>query len=246
MTLAVVDDSPDARFALITLLKRNLQQADVFEADGVESGLQLIKKVKPEVVFLDVMMGDGTGFDLLSKIPNPDFKVVFVSGYDTFAVRAFKFSAVDYLVKPVVESELVETISKLSKVLTQQGLHLMLQALQLNSDQSKKRKQLVLRDTDNVYAIDVHDIIRCQSTDNYTTFYTLNQKPIMVTKPLKEFDEMLEEFDFFRVHQSHLINLDFLAKFQRKEGGFAILKDGTEIPVATRKREPLLEKLASR
>ena len=104
----------------------------------------------------------------------------------------------------------------------------------------------MLRDTDNVYAIDVHDIIRCQSNDNYTTFYTINQKPIMVTRPLKEFDEMLEEFDFFRVHQSHLINLDFLAKFQRKEGGFAILKDGSEIPVASRKREPLLEKLSSR
>lgn len=246
MILAVVDDSPDARVALITLLKKYLSQAIVHEADSVQTGYDLIHRVKPDIVFLDVMMPDGTGFDLLSKIPNTDFKIVFVSGYDTFAVRAFKFSAIDYLVKPVVEHELVETIGKLSKALTQQGLNLMLQALQLNTDQSKKRKQLVLRDTDNVYAIDVHDIIRCQSNDNYTTFYTINQKPIMVTRPLKEFDEMLEEFDFFRVHQSHLINLDFLAKFQRKEGGFAILKDGSEIPVASRKREPLLEKLSSR
>lgn len=246
MTLAVVDDSPDARTTLITLLKKHLPQASVHEADGVEAGFKLIKQINPEVVFLDVMMGDGTGFDLLAKIPSIDFKIVFVSGYDTFAVRAFKFSAIDYLVKPVVESELIETISKLSKALTQQGLNLMLQALQLNTDQSKKKKQLVLRDTDNVYAIDVHDIIRCQSNDNYTIFYTTTQKPIMVTKPLKEFDEMLEDFDFFRVHQSHLINLDFLVKFQRKEGGFAILKDGSEIPVASRKREPLLEKLASR
>jgi two-component system, LytTR family, response regulator len=244
MTLAVVDDSPDARVTLITLLKKHLPQAAIHEADSVQSGYQLIHRIKPEIVFLDVMMPDGTGFDLLSKIPNPDFKIVFVSGYDTFAVRAFKFSAVDYLVKPVVEAELIETMSKLSKSLASQGLSLMLQALQLNSDQSKKKKQLVLRDIDNVYAIDVKDIIRCQSTDNYTTFYTVNQKPIMVSKPLKEFDELLEECNFFRVHQSHLINLGFLTKFQRKEGGFAILKDGSEIPVASRKREALIERLS--
>lgn len=246
MILAVIDDSPDARATLANLLKNQFPFAEIHEADGVQSGLQLIRKIKPEVIFLDVMMTDGTGFDLLAKIPHPDFKIVFVSGYDTFAVRAFKFSAVDYLVKPVVESELIETITRLSRALTQQGLNLMLQALQFNNDQSRKKKQLILRDTDNVYAIDVDDIVRCQSDDNYTTFYTINQKPIMVTRSLKEFDEMLEGFNFFRVHQSHLINLNFLAKFQRKEGGFAILKDGTEIPVATRKREPLLEKLSSR
>jgi len=246
MILAVIDDSSDARATLANLLKNQFPFAEIHEADGVQSGLQLIRKIKPEVIFLDVMMTDGTGFDLLAKIPSPDFKIVFVSGYDTFAVRAFKFSAVDYLVKPVVESELIETITRLSRALTQQGLNLMLQALQFNNDQSRKKKQLILRDTDNVYAIDVDDIVRCQSDDNYTTFYTVNQKPIMVTRPLKEFDEMLEGLDFFRVHQSHLINLNFLAKFQRKEGGFAILKDGTEIPVATRKREPLLEKLTSR
>jgi two-component system LytT family response regulator len=244
--LAVVDDSPDARFALITLLKKHVASVEIHEADSVGTGFQLINRVKPEIVFLDVMMPDGTGFDLLAKIPNPDFKVIFVSGYDTFAVRAFKFSAVDYLVKPVVEDELTETLARLSKVFTRQSMDLMLQALQLNSDHTKKKKQLVLRDTDAVYAIDVQDIIRCQSSDNYTTFYTTNQKPIMVSRPLKEFDELLEGFDFFRVHQSHLINLDYLAKFQRKEGGFAILKDGSEIPVASRKRELLLEKIATR
>jgi two-component system LytT family response regulator len=246
MTVAVIDDSDDARFALIELLKKHLPQAHVEEATGVEAGVTLIRKIKPEIVFLDVMMGDGTGFDLLSKIINPDFKVVFVSGYDRFAVRAFKFSAVDYLVKPVIESELIETLHRLSKVLSQQSINLMLSALQLNNDQSKKKKQLVLRDTDSVYSVDVKEIIRCQSSDNYTTFYFNNQTPLMISRPLKEFEELLEDFDFFRIHQSHLINLEYLQKFQRKEGGFAILKDGTEIPVASRRRELLIEKLNSR
>jgi two-component system, LytTR family, response regulator len=246
MTLAVVDDSPDARFALITLLKKHLPEVEIYEADSVSTGFQLINRIKPEIVFLDVMMADGTGFDLLTKIPAPDFKVVFVSGYDTFAVRAFKFSAVDYLVKPVVESELTETLSRLSKALTRQSMDLMLQALQLNSDQTKKKKQLVLRDADAVYAIDIHDIIRCQSSNNYTTFYFQHRPSLMITKPLKEFEELLEDMGFFRTHQSHLINLDHLEKFQRKEGGFAIMKDGTEIPVASRKRELLISKLSSR
>jgi two-component system, LytTR family, response regulator len=246
MTIAVIDDSPDARFTLITFLRKHLPQAAIEEADGVQNGLALIKRIKPEIVFLDVMMGDGNGFDLLSRIASPDFKVVFVSGYDSFAVRAFKFSAVDYLVKPVMESELIETLGRLSKAMSQQSFNLMLSALQLNSDQSKKKKQLVLRDAEAVYAVDVTDIIRCQSSDNYTTFYFSNQAPVMISRSLKEFEELLEDYDFFRVHQSHLINLNYLQKFQRKEGGFAILKDGTEIPVASRKRDGLIEKLSAR
>jgi two-component system LytT family response regulator len=246
MTIAIVDDSSDARSALISLLKRHVVNATIAEADGVESGVTLIQKVQPEVVFLDVMMPDGTGFDLLARIPNPDFKIVFVSGYDTFAVKAFKFSAVDYLVKPVVESELIDALGRLSKSLSKQGMDLMMAALQLNTDQTKKRKQLILRDAEAVYATDVKDIIRCQSSDNYTTFYFQGRPSLMVTKPLKDFEELLDELGFFRVHQSHLINLDYLEKFQRKEGGFAILKDGTEIPVASRKRELLISKLSSR
>lgn len=246
MTIAIVDDSCDARSALATLLKRNISNAIIVEADGVEDGISLVQRTKPEVVFLDVMMGDGTGFDLLSKIPNQDFKVVFVSGYDTYAVRAFKYSAVDYLVKPVVESELIDTLSRLSKSLSKQSIDLMMAALQINADQSKKRKQLVLRDAEAVYATDIKDIIRCQSSNNYTTFYFQGRPTLMITKPLKEFEELLEDMDFFRTHQSHLINLDYLEKFQRKEGGFAIMKDGTEIPVASRKRELLIEKLSNR
>ena len=246
MTIAVVDDSPDARFALITLLKKHVPMAIVHEADNVEKGIQLINKIKPETVFLDVMMPDGSGFDLLSKISNRDFNVVFVSGYDTFAVRAFKFSAIDYLVKPIVEAEFVETLTRLSKSFSRQGMDLMLAALQLNADQTKKRRQLILRDSEAVYATDVKDIVRCQSSDNYTTFFFQSRPSLMITKPLKEFEELLDDMGFVRTHQSHLINLDYLEKFQRKEGGFAILKDGTEIPVASRKRELLISKLSNR
>lgn len=246
MTITIVDDSVDARSALIALLQRHVVNATFTEADGVESGVLLIQKVKPHVLFLDVMMADGTGFDLLARIPNPDFKIVFVSGYDKYAVQAFKFSAVDFLLKPVVESELVDTLSRLSKSLSKQSMDLMLAALQINSDQTKRKRQLILRDAEAVYATDVKDIVRCQSSDNYTTFYFQNKTSLMVTKPLKDFEELLDEMGFFRVHQSHLINLDYLEKFQRKEGGFAIMKDGTEIPVASRKRELLINKLSNR
>jgi two-component system LytT family response regulator len=191
MNLAVIDDSDDARTALMILLKKHLPEANIFEAPDVESGLTIIRKVNPEIIFLDVMMPDGSGFDLLGKISNPTFKVVFVSGYDKFALQAFKFSAVDYLVKPVIEHELKDTLARLAKAISQQSMNLMLSALQLNADSRKARKQLVLRDIDNVYVVDVNEIIRCQSTDSYTTFYILNQKPIIVSKQLKEYEELL-------------------------------------------------------
>lgn len=246
MTLAIIDDSADARMALSYLLKKYLPEIQIIEANDVRSGISIINRFHPEIVFLDVMMPDGSGFDLLLQISNPGFKVVFVSGYDKFALQAFKFSAVDYLVKPVNEDELKETLERLSKAISQQSVQMMFSALQLNIDKRNTKKQLVLRDIENVYIVEVNEIMRCQSSDSYTTFYLVNQKPIVVSRQLKEYEELLEDFDFFRVHQSHLINLNYLQKFQRKDGGHAILKDGTEIPVASRRRELLLEKLTRR
>lgn len=244
MRVALIDDEPDARATLRSLLKMELPSAFFQEADGVEAGLNLIQQFQPEVVFLDVMMKDGTGFDLLRQLSTMPFKLIIVSGHDEFALKAFRFSAIDYLVKPVDADELHATLGRLQAVKNQewqQVMNVLRQGVHANKDPDRK---LILKDMNAIYVVSTSSIIRCEASDNYTTFYLTDQSPIVVSKPLKEYDELLAPLQFLRVHQSHLINLRYLQQFNRREGGSIKMKDGSEVPVSSRKREMLISELS--
>jgi two-component system, LytTR family, response regulator len=243
MKVAIIDDEEDARVTLSTLLLSEDPAVFIKEANGVSSGLSLISTFAPDLVFLDVMMPDGTGFDLLKQLPAIDFKLVIVSGHHEFALQAFRFSAIDYLVKPVDQDELHEALTRV-RVTAAQPWQQMMDVLKQSIQPTKETdRKIVLKDMNAVYVVSVSSIIRCEASDNYTTFYLADQAPIIVSRPLKEYEELLSPLKFFRAHQSHLINLNHLQQFNKREGGSITMKDGSEVPVSTRKREALLAEL---
>lgn len=243
MKIALIDDEADARKTLHLLLKTEAT-AEIREASGVESGIALLHSFQPDIVFLDIMMKDGTGFDLLNRLSVIGFKLVIVSGHDEFALKAFRFSAIDYLLKPVDQDELRKTLARIqtaNQYPWQQMMEVLKQSIQpvIGTD-----RRIVLRDMNTVYVVSVSSIIRCEASDNYTTFYLTDQAPIIVSRPLKEYDELFAPSGFFRTHQSHLINLNHLKQFNKREGGSITMKDGSEVPVSSRKRELLLDELS--
>jgi two-component system, LytTR family, response regulator len=244
MKVAIIDDEEDARVTLRMLLLSEEPTASIKEANGVASGLLLISTFVPDLVFLDVMMKDGTGFDLLKQLPSINFKLVIASGHDEFALQAFRFSAIDYLVKPVDQDELRSALARMKPAASQPWQQMMEVLRQSIQPEKEAARKILLKDMNAVYVVSVDSIIRCEASDNYTTFFLTDQAPIVVSRPLKEYDEMLAPLKFIRVHQSHLINLNHLQQFNKREGGSIKMKDGSEVPVSSRKREALIAQLS--
>lgn len=212
--------------------------AVVGTADGVESGFESIGRYSPDLVLLDIRMEDGLAFDLLNKLDHIDFKIIFITAFEEYALQAIKFSALDYLLKPVSLLELEAAITKAENQMIK-DLHVQLAELN-NNLQSINNKRIVLRTAEKLHIIPVQNIIRCEADRNYSRFYLENGKSIIVSHPVKEYENMLVEQGFFRVHKSHLVNLSFIEEYVKSEGGNVILTDGTSIPVAERKKNSLL------
>lgn len=241
MNVAIVDDEVDARSTLKFYLNQFQPDWILHEADSVANGLTLVQTKKPDLVFLDVMMRDGTGFDLLKQLPSISFKLVIISGHQEFALQAFRFSAIDYLIKPVDTDELRETLARITTASDQPWSKIMDVLKQAIQPAPVSDRKIVLKDLNAVYVVPVVSIVRCEASDNYTTFYLSDQEPIIVSRPLKEYDDLLSAMNFLRVHQSHLVNLNYLKQFNKREGGSLTLKDGSEVPVSSRRRDILLD-----
>lgn len=211
-----------------------------------QQAIKAITLLNPELIFLDVQLDDKTGFDLLKALPQIDFDIIFTTAYEEFAIRAIKFSAIDYLLKPIDADDLDAALLKLSneksKKITSQKIDLLLQNAQLNSGTFKK---ILVSTIAGFEFIDISNIVRCQSDINYTTIYLTDKQKLVVAKTLKEFEELLSEYSFFRVHNSHLINLSFIKSYKRGKGGSIKLTDGTEVEVSSRRKDEFLKKLAS-
>lgn len=231
----IIDDIQEAVDVLTEDLKHFCKNIQVVgSANGVVEGAKVIRETKPNLVFLDIQMPDGTGFDLLEILGDVDFKLIFTTASDEYAVKAFKFSAIDYLLKPIDPDDLVQAVEKMEQ---QNGLNTRLNVLKENLNAPKK---MALNTVDKIHIVELDDVVRLESEINYTKFYFKDQSKLMVTKTLKEFDKMLGGKQFVRVHQSHLINVDFIKEYS-KQSMSVVLKDGSEIPVSTRKKATLMD-----
>jgi len=237
----IIDDEAHIRETLTTLLADYCPQVKVVgEAEGVTSGMNIIRTKRPDLVLLDIQMKDGTGFDMLNHFDNIGFKVIFVTAYEKHALEAFRFSAVDYILKPVNPEKLADAVERVQK-LVQNTFNTQLNALKENLDPANTtNKKLVLRTLDNVYLVNSRDIIHCRSDDCYTIIKTIEGEKIMVSRVLKEFDELLSDHGFFRIHRSHLVNLQHIKRFDKQEGGHVVMTTDDRIPVSSRSRERLM------
>jgi len=235
----IIDDEENNRERLVRLIDEHFPKISIIgEADGVESGIQVIEKLTPELVLLDIEMDDGNAFDLLEKIGNIFFKIIFITAYEQYALKAFKYSALDYLLKPVLVENLKRAFERAENQLLA-DLKLQLSTLQMNL-QSPKNKTIVLKTSEKIFLVDIVEIIRCESDVNYTRFFTKEGKQYMVSSPMKEYEDVLEEQGFFRIHKSHIINISFIDSFDKKNW-IIILKDNSRLPVSRRKKTELLE-----
>jgi two-component system LytT family response regulator len=248
LRVLIVDDEDHMRDTLIRLLELHCPEVLVVgQAAGVKSGSAAINEFHPDLVLLDIQMKDGTGFDLLYSLPSIDFKVIFVTAYDQYAVQAFRCCAVDYLLKPVDPEHLAEAVDRAGQII-QEHFNLQMKALEENlKSVNRQHKKIIIKTTENIHLLDLKNIISCESDNSYTTINTSEGDKILVSKTLKDYEDMLAECGFYRVHKSFLINLLHIKRFERQDGGYIVLTNDVRIPVASRKRDELLqlfEKLA--
>ncbi len=214
------------------------------EGKNVKSGIEAIEKHQPDIVFLDIQMPDGTGFDVLASIPNKNFEVIFITAHEEFAIKAIKFSALDYLLKPVDLSELKASLEKaLEKLETKNKVEDEQFDVLHNNMKPNEKKRLVLKTQESVHVVELDQIIRCESDRNYTSFYLIDNKRILVSKTLKEYEMLLSGHNFLRVQQSHLVNLNYIDRYDKKDGGAVVMKDGSEVPLSPAKREVFFQRL---
>lgn len=237
----IIDDIEQARETLRADLETYCPHIEIIgEAEGVVTGAKLLKEQQPQLVFLDIQMKDGSGFDLLEILGNATFKTIFTTASDAYAIKAFRFSAVDYLLKPIDPDDLMNAVKKLET--EQKDEKPSLDLLKDNlSGKGKKQSRIALSTQDKIHVVKISDIIRCESSVNYTTFYFEGGKKLLVTKTLKEFDDLLAEHNFIRVHQSHLVNAEYIKEFVKTDGGYLVMLDGSNVTVSSRKRATVME-----
>lgn len=231
---AIIDDEIQARAVVRNYLERyGPKMLLVGEADGVESGLELIGREKPDLVFLDVQMQDGTGFDLLCRLPEVPFKVVFVTAFDEYALRAFRFNAIDYLLKPLNPREFREALNKVSESLHD------LPDLRSFAEERINPKRLTLKTMESIHMVPVDEIIRCKSDNSYTTVFLKGGRSILVSRSIKDIGTNLPDGQFVRTHQSHIVNMFFIERFDKLTMQLRLM-DGENVPVAARRKDEVL------
>jgi two-component system LytT family response regulator len=241
----LVDDEPDSLKVLQRLLETSCPEIRIEgKAEGVETALQLIQTVKPDLVFLDIEMIQGNAFDLLNSLQPLTFQVIFVTAFDNYALRAFKYSAVDYLLKPVDADDLRRAVDKVAGQSPDKLDLLPIKTLLENVGRHQLTQQkLAIPTLTGFNFVTVSDIIRFEAKGQYTRIYFVNGEALLSTRNIKEYEEILSDNVFYRVHHSHMINLQKIQKYQKGRGGYVIMEDGSSIEVAIRRREEFLQRL---
>ena len=235
LTAIIIDDMELARASLKADLADYCENVEVIgEADGVLSGAKLLKNHQPDILFLDIEMEDGDGFDLLDIVPGNLDSVIFVTARQDYALKAFQYSALDYLLKPVNPELLVKAVEKMANKKKSNAEQLSLLKNSIKGE--AKLEKIALHTSEKIVVSEIKDIVRCESMTNYTYFYFADGTKLLITKTLKEFDKMLSDSGFERVHQSHLINMAHVKAYVKTEGGYISMKDGSMVPVSVRKK----------
>lgn len=243
----IVDDEPNARQALVNMIEFYCPDLEICgEAKNVSEAYHLIRQENPQLVFLDIRMPDGTGFELLRKFKKINFRIIIVTAFDEYALNAIKFSALDYLLKPVNPTELNKAVNLVKTALeTEEMIDLKIQTYLDNMNKIPQSRKIVLNTTTNIHIIEVGDIVRCEADENYSVIYMANREKIVVAKTLKEFEELLSGYGFYRIHQSHLINIQMVSSYEKGRGGIVSLSDESKLPVSSRRKEGFIRILES-
>ena len=243
----LVDDELKAQKNLSALISEYASEIEIIgTASSVSEAKLKIEEYNPDIVFLDIEMDGESGFDLLELFPDANFDIVFVTAHNEYAIKAFKYAAADYLLKPIDIDELENCVKNLSKPLKsvnrKEQQRLLLDTIKKHNDSFSK---IVLPTLESLVFVEAKDIVRCESTDNYTNVFLSTGKKILVSKNIKHFEEVLEPFGFYRIHRSHLVNLNFISEYFRGEGGYVVMKDESSIPVSRRKKVSFLDRIQS-
>jgi two-component system LytT family response regulator len=239
----VIDDEAHLRKDVVDKLKEHFSTEIVVieEVDNVTDGIAAIEKFQPDMLFLDIQINGGTSFDILDRVEYKKFEIVFITGFDQHAIKAIKVGAMDYILKPIDEDEFIEAVERVVQK-KERGKDIEKLA-QISSEFFKgtKEKRIILKTTDNVYAIYEQDILYCRSEGNYTTFYTQQMEKIVVSKSIKKIEEILSEDIFIRCHQSYIVNKNHVIKYNKK-GVLNIILD-IKVPVSSRRKDYALQKI---
>ncbi len=248
MKILIVDNEKEVRGLLKDMIASISADAYIVEeAEGVETGLQKINTFQPDVIFLDVEMNDGTGFDLMNRISNPAFQLVFTTAHNKYAVQAFKCSAIDYLLKPVDFTELENSLQKAAAAISGNSLSKQMAVLmQQLTAKDTSEKQIVLKDSEASYFVKVADILYCEAEGSYTKFYVQNNTPIIISKNLSIYEELLALYGFIRTHHSYLVNPAKIKMYDKTDGGTLILDSGHTVPISHRKKDYVMQVLENR
>ncbi|RFS24766.1 DNA-binding response regulator [Chitinophaga silvatica] len=244
----IVDDEQHCIDALQTMLQKKCPGVEVIgSAKSVKEAKELIDERAPDLVFLDVEMPYQNGFELLKQFEKVNFEVIFTTAYEQYALKAIKFNALDYLLKPFSIKELQDALDKSrdkkSNKVKEGGQQSPMDVfLQNMKTLQQSHKKIALPTINGLVFMPVQNIVRCESTGNYTRIFFTDKKNLMVSRPLKEFEELLSDVDFFRVHNSHLINMQQMQSYIQGEGGFALMSDGTQVEVSRRRKAEFLKK----
>lgn len=242
MDVLIVDDEIAVRRTISGFIEESFPDLNVVATAGsVDEALTALELHHPQLVFLDVELPDGTGFDLLEKVPEVNFRVVFVTGHHEYALAAIKVSALDYILKPVDPDELSEAVNKAIRSINHDEEKLKIDTLSENIQGRQVLKRIILPTAENLHVVRIDDIIRAEADSNYTTFWLQGNRHIMVSRTIKEFDQLLAGSGMIRVHQSHLVNLAAIDKFVKRDGGYLLMKDGSSIPVSQNLKKKVLD-----
>jgi two-component system, LytTR family, response regulator len=243
MKALIIEDEAQAISALKLELKTHCSNVEVIgEAKSIKEAIEKITLLKPELIFLDIQLSDGLGFEILKIHKENNFKVIFTTAYSQYAIKAIKFSALDYLLKPIDSDELVAAVDKAYKS-SDSTENSKIESFIHNQTENVSRKKIALHNSEGVTIYELETILRCSAESNYTCVYFSNGKKTLFSKTLKEFEDLLCTSGFERIHHSHIINLNHLVSFVNKDGGYVILSDKSTLPVSQRKKSNLIAAL---